>query len=96
MKLVYMRSIIMLITSIILTTTSLYAEAIWQRPNRRARKQYTSPEVIKAQNDSLNISKQDSIFSPAERNEEKVKTPPTHTQQQIDSALAMWRATTAV
>lgn len=96
MKLVYMRSIIMLITSIILTTTSLYAEAIWQRPNRRARKQYTSPEVIKAQNDSLNISKQDSTYTLSERNVELVKTPPTNTLQQIDSALAMWRATTAV
>ena len=37
----------------VIISTNLFAECSLQRPNRRARKQYTSPEEIKAQQDSL-------------------------------------------
>jgi hypothetical protein len=52
MKLKYLRHLIMLIMGIMLTT-NIYADYSSQRPNRRARarKQYTSPEIIKAEQD---------------------------------------------
>lgn len=94
MKLHSMRVFTMLILSIILTSTTLYANYTTQRPNRRARKQYTSPEAIKAQQDSL---MRDSVYLHThnlESNIAEVTVPRVNTLQQIDSVLAMWHATT--
>lgn len=90
-----MRAIIMLILGIMLTSTSAYADYMSQRPNRRARKQYTSPETIKAQQDSL---MRDSVYNHSTLfdKETLVENPRVNTLQQIDSTLAMWRSTTTV
>lgn len=89
-----MRSIIMLVMSIILSTTTLYANYTSQRPNRRARKQYTSPEEIQAQKDSLRA---DTTYIPRTIAEIKQEAAPrVNTLQQIDSIVAMWRTTTTI
>lgn len=91
MKSLSIRSIIMLFLGVIVTT-NLFAECSLQRPNRRARKQYTSPEEIKAQQDSLLA---DTTYTPLAFEEVKrEKAPRVNTLQQIDSVVAMWRATT--
>lgn len=94
MKLKYLRHLIMLIMGIMLTT-NIYADYSSQRPNRRARarKQYTSPEIIKAEQDSL---MHDSVYVATHPIDIKEEKPRTNTLQQIDSVIAMWRATTTV
>ena len=78
---------------IILTTTTLYADYSSQRPKRRIRKQYTSPEVIKAEQDSI---KMDSTIIAIDIAEEIEHEPRKNTLQHIDSVIAMWRATTTM
>ena len=65
-----------------------------RRPKRRSQKQYTSPEAIQAERDSLT---RDSLMLELPVNEESVAAEPRYnTPEQIDSVLAMWRATTTV
>ena len=77
----------MLIMGIMLTT-NIYADYSSQRPNRRARarKQYTSPEIIKAEQDSL---MHDSVYVATHPIDIKEEKPRTNTLQQIDSVIAM-------
>ena len=89
----YLRTTL-LVFSLLFLTASMYAEA--QRPNRRARKVYTSPEVIKAEQDSIvslttvEFAEEDNIES------HSIIKPRTNTLQQIDSALALWQRSTTL
>ena len=85
-----LRPILLLIVALLF----IASDATAQRPGRRSRKQYTSPETIKAEQDSL--IKVDSIFAAAAEVVTPTPKPRVNTLQQIDSVLAMWRATTTV
>ncbi|MBR6544655.1 MAG: transglycosylase SLT domain-containing protein [Alistipes sp.] len=85
-----LRPILLLIVALLF----IASDATAQRPGRRSRKQYTSPETIKAEQDSL--IKVDSIFAAAAEVVPTAPMPRVNTLQQIDSVLAMWRATTTV
>ena len=96
MKYSFIRSLTLILITL-LTTTTLFANDEVKRPKRRSQKVYTSPEEIQAQRDSL---KQDSIISllaiidsPATVEPAK---PRHNTPEQIDSVVAMWRATSTV
>ncbi|MBO5673119.1 MAG: transglycosylase SLT domain-containing protein [Alistipes sp.] len=94
MKLRHIFSIFVLFAALMFVS-ALNADCYAQRHNRRVKKVYTSPETIKAQQDSL---KRDSIIVAAGAvDEEPTEVKPRgNTLQQIDSVLAMWRATTTV
>lgn len=71
-----------------------HASMAAKRPRRNAKKQYTSPEELRQKNDTTNI---DSIlFIPNEEANAKVEATRTNRLSQIDSVLAIWRATTTV
>ena len=71
-----------------------HASMAAKRPRRNAKKQYTSPEELRQKNDTTNI---DSIlFIPDEEVNAKVEVTRTNRISQIDSVLAIWRATTTV
>ena len=71
-----------------------HASMAAKRPRRNAKKQYTSPEELRQKNDTTNI---DSIlFIPDEEVNAKVEVTRTNRLSQIDSVLAIWRATTTV
>lgn len=83
----------LLILSLLLTT-SICAEA--QRPNRRARKVYTSPEVIKAEQDSIINHKVFEVVAEENNEIEVITKPRGNTLQQIDSVLALWQRSTTL
>lgn len=93
MKIRNLRPILLLLLGVLFTATTLYADAMTQRPGRRSRKQYTSPETIKAEQDSV---ARDTTRVATFEAKPVVETPRRNSLQQIDSALAMWRATTTV
>ena len=69
-----------------------------QRPRRGVDKRYTSPEEIQRRQDSLSNQNSDSLeFSDAisERATEATQRPKSNTPMQIDSALAIWRASSS-
>lgn len=71
-----------------------HASMAAKRPRRNAKKQYTSPEELRQKNDTTNI---DSIlFIPNEEANAQVEVTRTNRISQIDSVLAIWRATTTV
>lgn len=84
-------SITNILTLLLLVTLSV-CDLSAQRPGRRTRKQYTSPETIKAQQDSVVQTATD--IEVAVENTPKENAPRTNTLQQIDSVMAMWHATT--
>lgn len=70
-----------------------------KRPKKRRQvKEYTSPEEIEAKEDSMLIAQgvvvEKSIDTVVETKMRVAKEPRANTPQQIDSLLAMWRATT--
>ena len=93
MKTLNLKPILLMLVGTLFTATTLYADAVAQRPGRRARKQYTSPEAIKAEQDSIT---RDSSTVAVYEAKPTAETPRRNSLQQIDSALAMWRATTIV
>ena len=71
-----------------------HASMAAKRPRRNAKKQYTSPEELRQKNDTTNI---DSIlFIPNKEANAKAEVTRTNRLSQIDSVLAIWRATTTV
>ena len=70
-----------------------------QRARRRAQKQYTSPEQIKNEQDSIRIATMSLEHADTLSFIEEYTThadDKTNSIQQIDSALAMWRTTSTV
>lgn len=93
MKTLNLKPILLMLVGTLFTATTLYADAVAQRPGRRARKQYTSPEAIKAEQDSLAC---DTSAVATFEAKPIAEAPRRNSLQQIDSVLAMWRATTTV
>ncbi len=85
---------IVLLVAILSCTTPTYASMLDKRPRRNAKKQYTSPEELRQKSDTANM---DSILliAPEDANA-VVEVKPTNRLSQIDSVLALWRATTTV
>ena len=85
---------IILLVAILSCATPTYASMLDKRPRRNAKKQYTSPEELRQRSDTANI---DSILliAPEDTNA-VVEVKPTNRLSQIDSVLALWRATTTV
>lgn len=66
-----------------------------KRPKKRRQiKEYTSPEEIEAKEDSIRMLRGEEIVEVTEVAVENLAEPRQNTPQQIDSLLAMWRATT--
>ena len=66
-----------------------------KRPKKRRQiKEYTSPEEIEAKEDSIRMLRGEEIVEVTEVAVENLADPRQNTPQQIDSLLAMWRATT--
>lgn len=66
-----------------------------KRPKKRRQiKEYTSPEEIEAKEDSIRMLRGEEIVEVTEVAVENLAEPLQNTPQQIDSLLAMWRATT--
>lgn len=66
-----------------------------KRPKKRRQiKEYTSPEEIEAKEDSIRMLRGEEIVEVTEVAVENIAEPRQNTPQQIDSLLAMWRATT--
>ena len=66
-----------------------------KRPKKRRQiKEYTSPEEIEAKEDSIRMLRGEEIVEVTEEAVENLAEPRQNTPQQIDSLLAMWRATT--
>lgn len=85
--------ILPLVVLLMLVATEAGATYNSRRPRSKARKQYTSPEEIKAQQDS--IAAEGSIeYAEVVAEEVAVPQQRTNTLQQIDSVLAMWQTTT--
>ena len=85
---------IVLLVAILSCATPTYASMLDKRPRRNAKKQYTSPEELRQRSDTANM---DSILliAPEDTNA-VVEVKPTNRLSQIDSVLALWRATTTV
>ena len=85
---------IVLLVTILSCATPTYASMLDKRPRRNAKKQYTSPEELRQKSDTANM---DSILliAPEDANA-VVEVKPTNRLSQIDSVLALWRATTTV
>lgn len=85
---------IVLLVAILSCATPTYASMLDKRPRRNAKKQYTSPEELRQKSDTANM---DSILliAPEDANT-VVEVKPTNRLSQIDSVLALWRATTTV
>ena len=94
MKLSSLKSLIVGLL-ILLTATTAYADYEAQRPNRRrSQKQYTSPEEIKAERDS--IARDTLVITEIVSASTTAPEPRRNTPEQIDSVIAMWRATATV
>ena len=88
----------LMIVASLLIIASLDASLYAQRPRRGVDKRYTSPEEIQRRQDSLSNQNSDSLeFSDAisERATEATQRPKSNTPMQIDSALAIWRASSS-
>ncbi len=88
----------LMIVASLLIIASLDASLHAQRPRRGVDKRYTSPEEIQRRQDSLSNQNSDSLeFSDAisERATEATQRPKSNTPMQIDSALAIWRASSS-
>ena len=72
---------------------SLYA----QRPRRGVSKQYTSPEEIERRKDSIKYRLNAELVDAnnADEVDTKANTHPVNTPEQIDSILAIWRASSS-
>ena len=85
--------ILLLVIIVSCATPAVYATDYLKRPRRKTEKLYTSPEDIKQREDSTTLAT-DSIND--NNSSSLVEIAPANTLPQIDSVLAMWRATTTV
>lgn len=94
MKISILRYLVALVCAIIVVMPS-YALDNDKRPKKRRQiKEYTSPEEIEAKEDSIRMLRGEEIVEAIEVAVENIAEPRQNTPQQIDSLLAMWRATT--
>ena len=83
-----------LLIAIVSCATTTFASDYDKRPRRNAKKQYTSPEELKQQSDSTNVDSM-LLVADAESNA-LVESKRTNRLTQIDSVLALWRATSTI
>ncbi len=94
MKISILRHLLALVCAIIVVMPT-YALDNDKRPKKRRQiKEYTSPEEIEAKEDSIRMLRGEEIVEAIEVAVENLAEPRQNTPQQIDSLLAMWRATT--
>lgn len=94
MKISIFRYLLALVCAIIVVMPT-YALDNDKRPKKRRQiKEYTSPEEIEAKEDSIRMLRGEEIVEVTEVAVENLAEPRQNTPQQIDSLLAMWRATT--
>lgn len=94
MKISILRHLLALVCAIIVVMPT-YALDNDKRPKKRRQiKEYTSPEEIEAKEDSIRMLRGEEIVEVTEVAVENIAEPRQNTPQQIDSLLAMWRATT--
>lgn len=94
MKISILRYLLALVCAIIVVMPT-YALDNDKRPKKRRQiKEYTSPEEIEAKEDSIRMLRGEEIIEVTEVAVENLAEPRQNTPQQIDSLLAMWRATT--
>lgn len=94
MKISILRYLLALVCAIIVVMPT-YALDNDKRPKKRRQiKEYTSPEEIEAKEDSIRMLRGEEIVEVTEVAVENLAKPRQNTPQQIDSLLAMWRATT--
>lgn len=94
MKISTLRYLLALACAIIVIAPT-YALDNDKRPKKRRQiKEYTSPEEIEAKEDSIRMLRGEEIVEVTEVAVENLAEPRQNTPQQIDSLLAMWRATT--
>lgn len=94
MKISILRYLLALVCAIIVVMPT-YALDNDKRPKKRRQiKEYTSPEEIEAKEDSIRMLRGEEIVEVTEVAVENFAEPRQNTPQQIDSLLAMWRATT--
>lgn len=94
MKISILRYLLALVCAVIFAAPS-YALDNDKRPKKRRQlKEYTSPEEIEAKEDSLRQLRGEVVEVVEEIAEKASKEPRQNTPQQVDSLLAMWRATT--
>ena len=73
-------------------TPTVYASDYIKRPRRKTHKQYTSPEEIRQSADTIIVDS--TLLLTSKEADAPVEIIRTNTLQQIDSVLAIWRATT--
>lgn len=94
MNISILRYLLALVCAIIVVMPT-YALDNDKRPKKRRQiKEYTSPEEIEAKEDSIRMLRGEEIVEVTEVAVENIAEPRQNTPQQIDSLLAMWRATT--
>ncbi|MBR6632110.1 MAG: transglycosylase SLT domain-containing protein [Alistipes sp.] len=94
MKISILRYLLALVCAIFVVMPT-YALDNDKRPKKRRQiKEYTSPEEIEAKEDSIRMLRGEEIVEVTEVAVENLAEPRQNTPQQIDSLLAMWRATT--
>lgn len=94
MKISTLRYLLALVCAIFVVMPT-YALDNDKRPKKRRQiKEYTSPEEIEAKEDSIRMLRGEEIVEVTEVAVENLAEPRQNTPQQIDSLLAMWRATT--
>lgn len=94
MNISILRYLLALVCAIIVVMPT-YALDNDKRPKKRRQiKEYTSPEEIEAKEDSIRMLRGEEVVEVTEVAVENLAEPRQNTPQQIDSLLAMWRATT--
>lgn len=89
-----LKTLLLIVVAVSFATSTVYAVDYDKRPRRKTQKLYTSPEEIKQSQDSIAIVA-DSI-STLDNTKVEVEKERGNTLQQIDSVLALWRATSTV
>ena len=94
MNISILRYLLALVCAIIVVMPT-YALDNDKRPKKRRQiNEYTSPEEIEAKEDSIRMLRGEEIVEVTEVAVENLAEPRQNTPKQIDSLLAMWRATT--
>lgn len=94
MKISILRHLLALVCAIIVVMPTFALDNDKRPKKRRQIKEYTSPEEIEAKEDSIRMLRGEEIVEVTEVAVENLAEPRQNTPQQIDSLLAMWRATT--
>ena len=89
-----LKSILLILAIVSYASVATYGYDNDKRPRRKIHKEYTSPEEIKQSQDSTLLL--DNAISPSELSNAMVEKERANTLQQIDSILALWRATSTV